>query len=56
MFIVNLAMFDLCMMLDMPMLLYNSFYQRIVGGDLACTLYAVFGSLSGIGGNEINKF
>lgn len=40
MFIVNLAIFDLCMMLEMPMLLYNSFFQRIMGGDTACTVYA----------------
>lgn len=54
MFIVNLAIFDLCMMLEMPMLLYNSYFQRIVGGDLACTIYAVFGSFSGIGGAATN--
>lgn len=50
MFIVSLAIFDLCMMLEMPMLLVNSYYQHIVGGDTACTVYAVLGSLSGIGG------
>ncbi|CRK95672.1 CLUMA_CG009130, isoform A [Clunio marinus] len=54
MFIVNLAIFDLCMMLEMPMLLYNSGYQRIIGGDLACTIYSVFGSFSGIGGSATN--
>ncbi|CAG9798104.1 unnamed protein product [Chironomus riparius] len=53
-FIVNLAIFDLCMMLEMPMLLYNSYYQRIMGGDLACTIYAILGSFSGIGGSATN--
>lgn len=50
MFIVNLAIFDFCMMLEMPMLIYNSFYQRIMGGDISCTIYAMLGSFSGIGG------
>lgn len=54
MFIVNLAIFDLCMMLEMPMLLYNSYFQKIVGGDLACTVYSVLGSFSGIGGAATN--
>lgn len=49
MFIVNLALFDLCMMMEMPMLLYNSYFQRIAGGDSACTVYAVLGSFSGMG-------
>jgi r-opsin len=53
-FIVNLAIFDLCMMLEMPMLLYNSYYQRIMGGDVACTIYAILGSFSGIGGSATN--
>lgn len=54
MFIVNLAIFDLCMMLEMPMLLYNSYFQKIMGGDTACTIYAVLGSFSGIGGAATN--
>lgn len=54
MFIVNLAIFDLCMMLEMPMLLYNSFFQRMAGGDVACTVYAIFGSFSGIGGAAVS--
>lgn len=41
-------------MLEMPLLLYNSYYQRIIGGDLACTIYAVLGSFSGIGGSATN--
>jgi r-opsin len=54
MFIVNLAIFDFLMMLEMPLLLLNSYHQRIVGGDTACTIYAVLGSLSGIGGAASN--
>lgn len=54
MFIVNLAVFDLCMMIEMPLLLYNSYYQRIVGGDTACTVYAVLGSFSGLGAAATN--
>ena len=42
------------MMFDMPMLLFNSFYQRVAGGEAACALYAAFGSLSGIGGAATN--
>lgn len=50
MFIVNLAIFDTCMMLEMPLLLYNSAFQRVVGGTTWCTIYAILGSFSGIGG------
>jgi r-opsin len=53
-FILNLALFDFCMMFDMPMLLYNSYYQRMAGGESACALYAALGSLSGIGGAATN--
>lgn len=54
MFIVNLALFDFCMMIEMPMLLYNSFSQKIVGGEAACNAYAILGSFSGIGGAATN--
>lgn len=47
MFIVNLAIFDLLMMLEMPMFIANSFYERLLGYDLGCTIYAALGSLSG---------
>lgn len=36
------------------MLLYNSYYQKIIGGDTFCTIYAVLGSFSGIGGASTN--
>jgi r-opsin len=52
--VVNLAIFDLCMMLEMPMLLYNSYNQRMMGGEFACALYAALGSFSGIGGAATN--
>jgi r-opsin len=42
------------MMLEMPLLIYNSYYQRIMGGDMFCTIYAVLGSFSGIGGSATN--
>lgn len=49
MFVINLAVFDLIMMLDMPMFLINSYLERPVGWELGCDLYAAFGSISGIG-------
>nr|ABY84502.1 blue-sensitive rhodopsin [Limenitis weidemeyerii] len=54
MFVINLAIFDMMMMLEMPMLIINSFYQRLVGYQLGCDIYAVLGSLSGIGGAMTN--
>jgi r-opsin len=54
MFIVNLAIFDLCMAIEMPLLLYNSGSQRIMGGETSCIIYAVLGSFSGIGGAATN--
>lgn len=54
MFVINLAVFDLTMMLEMPLLITNSFYQRPVGYQLGCDIYAVLGSLSGIGGAITN--
>lgn len=38
----------------MPLLLYNSFYQKIIGGLGACNAYAILGSFSGIGGAATN--
>nr|QCC70517.1 blue opsin [Matsumurasca onukii] len=48
-FIVNLALFDLLMMLNMPMLVANSFFQRPIGWQEGCNIYALFGSIAGIG-------
>ncbi|XP_049778983.1 opsin-2 [Schistocerca cancellata] len=50
MFIVNLALFDILMLLEMPMLVVNSlFYQRPVGWELGCDIYAALGSVAGMG-------
>lgn len=54
MFIVNLAIFDLLMMCEMPMFLVNSFAGRLVGYETGCAIYAALGSLSGIGGSITN--
>ncbi|XP_045510437.1 opsin-3-like [Colias croceus] len=54
MFVINLALFDLAMMGEMPHLILNSFYQRMLGYELGCDIYAVLGSLSGIGGAMTN--
>lgn len=54
MFVINLALFDLLMMLEIPMFIVNSFSQRLMGYDTGCNIYAVLGSLSGIGGAITN--
>uniref|UniRef100_A0A336LM83 CSON004889 protein n=1 Tax=Culicoides sonorensis TaxID=179676 RepID=A0A336LM83_CULSO len=54
MLILNLAIFDLLMMLEMPMFLVNSFAERLIGSKIGCDFYAAVGSLSGIGGSITN--
>ncbi|KPJ02105.1 PREDICTED: opsin-3 [Papilio xuthus] len=54
MFVINLAVFDLMMMIEMPLLIANSFYQHPIGFQLGCDVYAVLGSISGIGGAITN--
>nr|ADN96745.1 blue-sensitive visual pigment [Dryas iulia] len=54
MFVINLAVFDLMMMIEMPLLVINSFHQRLVGYQLGCDIYATLGSFSGIGGAITN--
>ncbi|XP_033210608.1 opsin, blue-sensitive-like [Belonocnema kinseyi] len=49
MFVVNLAIFDLVMMTEMPLLIINSFLERMWGWELGCDIYAALGSVSGIG-------
>jgi hypothetical protein len=44
-----LALFDLVMALEIPMLIANSFVERILGWNLGCDIYAALGSVSGIG-------
>jgi 7 transmembrane receptor (rhodopsin family). len=48
-FIFNQALLDLCMMVNMPMLVVNSFYQRVIGWETGCDIYGLFGSISGFG-------
>ncbi|OXU30644.1 hypothetical protein TSAR_003940 [Trichomalopsis sarcophagae] len=48
-FIINLALFDLVMALEIPMLIINSFIERMIGWGLGCDIYAALGSVSGIG-------
>lgn len=49
MLVVNLAIFDFIMMFDMPMFLMNTWNQSPMPGGALCDVYAVFGSISGIG-------
>ncbi|CAG5093960.1 Similar to BLOP: Opsin [Cotesia congregata] len=49
MFVVNLALFDILMALEMPLLIVNSFLERPVGWQLGCDIYSALGSVSGIG-------
>lgn len=37
------------MMIEMPMLIINSFLERPVGWEIGCDIYAALGSVSGIG-------
>ncbi|XP_067004978.2 opsin-2 [Anabrus simplex] len=49
-FVVNQAAFDLLMMLEMPMFIISSlFYQRPIGWETGCDVYALLGAVSGIG-------
>ncbi|XP_012271890.1 opsin, blue-sensitive [Orussus abietinus] len=48
-FVVNLALFDLLMALEMPMLIVNSFLERMMFWEVGCDVYAILGSISGIG-------
>lgn len=51
---MNLALFDLLMMLDIPLFLANSFNEKILGYKTGCDIYAALGSLSGMGGAITN--
>lgn len=48
-FILNLAVFDLLMATEMPMLIVNSFLERMIGWETGCDVYALFGAISGMG-------
>lgn len=54
MFVVNLAFFDFIMMLKAPFFIYNSFKQGFASGMLGCKLFAMMGSISGIGAGMTN--
>nr|QPZ55120.1 BRh2 [Eumaeus atala] len=54
MFVINLAVFDVMMMIEMPMFVVNSFSQHIVGYQAMCNVYASLGSISGFGGAITN--
>ncbi|XP_017884555.1 opsin, blue-sensitive [Ceratina calcarata] len=49
MFIISLAIFDIVMAIEMPMLLINSFMERMIGWEIGCDVYAILGSISGMG-------
>jgi r-opsin len=54
MFIINLAICDFVMMLKAPIFLYNTFYRGFASGILGCKIFALMGSLSGIGAGMTN--
>jgi r-opsin len=54
MLIVNLALFDAVMLLELPMLIGSSFAERMIGWEIGCQLYAALGSVSGIGASITN--
>nr|APY20569.1 ultraviolet sensitive opsin 2 [Brassicogethes aeneus] len=54
MFVVNLALCDFVMNAKTPINIYNSIYHGYALGDLACQMFAFFGSLSGIGASMTN--
>ncbi|XP_023018922.2 opsin, ultraviolet-sensitive [Leptinotarsa decemlineata] len=54
MFVVNLAFCDFIMFFVMPIFVYNSFDQGFSAGWLACQIYAMVGSFSGIGAGMTN--
>nr|ABD64153.1 blue-sensitive rhodopsin [Agriades glandon] len=54
MFVINLAVFDVMMMLEMPIFVLNSYHHHIVGYQVVCNVYATLGSISGFGGAITN--
>lgn len=48
-FILNLDIFDLLMATEMPMLIINSYLERIIGWETGCDVYALCGAISGMG-------
>ncbi|XP_063222857.1 opsin, ultraviolet-sensitive [Bacillus rossius redtenbacheri] len=56
MFVVNLALCDFLMLLKTPIFIYNSFNRGFASGFLGCQIFAVLGTLSGIGAGATNAF
>ncbi|XP_076757600.1 rhodopsin 5 [Xylocopa sonorina] len=54
MFIVSLAIFDVIMAFEMPMFLVNSFLERMIGWEVGCDIFAMLGSVSGMGQSITN--
>nr|QWV42709.1 ultraviolet sensitive opsin [Brachypeplus habecki] len=54
MFVVNLAFCDFIMMLKTPINIYNSIYRGYALGHMGCQIFALMGSLSGIGAGMTN--
>ncbi|XP_073821216.1 opsin Rh5-like [Musca autumnalis] len=54
--IINLAIFDLIMALNMPHYMINAIMGYFWGGDLGCDIYAVIGGISGQGAAVTNAF
>lgn len=54
MFVVNLAFCDFIMFISIPIFIYNCFNQNFSAGVLGCQIYALLGSLSGIGAGMTN--
>lgn len=48
-FVVNLAFCDFMMMTKTPIFIYNSFNRGYALGRMGCQIFAIAGSLSGIG-------
>lgn len=48
-FVINLAFCDFVMMTKAPIFIYNSFHQGYALGHMGCQVFALMGSLSGIG-------
>lgn len=48
-FVINLAFCDFMMMLKTPIFIYNSFNHGYALGAAGCQVFALMGSLSGIG-------
>ncbi|XP_055910018.1 opsin Rh4 isoform X2 [Eupeodes corollae] len=55
-FVLNLAVFDLIMMMKAPIFIYNCIHHGFALGNTFCQLFASVGSYSGIGAGMTNAF